>query len=731
MVDAAEKFPGLPDDLYEYENDFDYKLWGTGSTIKLCNVPWDSEYRLGVKFPGGTRDRDAYFDNISGTSLTLETATILKFGQPLELPIPFSESNKYNYVVVDSPETYNSGLKRYCYFITYNEQVAPNSTTCYIMCDYFTSYIEEFDFINGYLISGHYPVQKTKNVDDFFIFSGGIYPELNATESIEYGEDYITSDLEFKSFQKSSDVDSYCIIIQSTVNLTGDIGTVEKPDLSTAHGKIVNQVPSGCEIYGIRPTDFAAFMEAISPYPYIAQNIQSIMYVPAILTNINSSFVNIIKGTIQARLYENNPGFLDFERVSWNKNRYNYPEKYSYLTKLFCYPYSVLEITDNEGQSIIFKPEHVVAQSQTDIYFDYRGVLTPPFTRLTVELQGYNSFGGGNDKTYDVTLLDGQNRSITWYSDDRFEKQLVLNTFPTFSLVINSYLNSLASTANSREHAYDTATWTLQKSQMSAQASYDLSQRQIQASNTNTDLQLGAASNSLYASQSAAQDSLALNSVAGVVGGAAGGLTGGIAGAAVGAGSGVANALVAGQQQNIQFALQNQQNSIAANLALSQQSNNNALANYSADTNLQLASIASQGDYENTIAGLNAQVSDARITPPTTAGNAGGNGYLVANGLTGYTVKFKRISDSSLSRVVNQWLRFGYQYRDFIFDIPSSLMCMQKFTYWKFQELNVSSSTNVPSDVSSTIRGIFERGITIFNDPDEVAKMDFDGNLPL
>ena len=55
---------------------------------------------------------------------------------------------------------------------------------------------------------------------------------------------------------------------------------------------------------------------------------------------------------------------------------------------------------------------------------------------------------------------------------------------------------------------------------------------------------------------------------------------------------------------------------------------------------------------------------------------------------------------------------------------------MSKFTYWKMHELYVRSA-KCPEEFRLTIKGIFEKGVTVWKSPDDIGVVDYFDNEPL
>jgi hypothetical protein len=56
------------------------------------------------------------------------------------------------------------------------------------------------------------------------------------------------------------------------------------------------------------------------------------------------------------------------------------------------------------------------------------------------------------------------------------------------------------------------------------------------------------------------------------------------------------------------------------------------------------------------------------------------------------------------------------------------MMVMEKFTYWKMSETYIKAST-IPEGFKQTIRGIFEKGVTIWASPYDIGVIDIADNV--
>ena len=61
---------------------------------------------------------------------------------------------------------------------------------------------------------------------------------------------------------------------------------------------------------------------------------------------------------------------------------------------------------------------------------------------------------------------------------------------------------------------------------------------------------------------------------------------------------------------------------------------------------------------------------------------------------------------------------------------PGDLRCGENFTYWKMQAVSLGGD-QIPELFRETIRGIFEKGVTVWTDPNKMYTVDLTENAPL
>lgn len=697
--------------------------WPINTKVELCQVPWDNSYKDIVIF-GKESDKNAYFENMGDSiSWVTDTFSYLKPNQPIKVPIAYSSAYKYNYAVVtneQNPVATEGAKKTYYYFVTNIQYVAPSTSLLTLQLDVIMTYCQDGDNANigsMYVERGHVGVANKSVGNDMLTIDGAeLNKYLSLPEGLDVGSDYIVG----TSRTWNLDTRDAYVIIVSSASLTTDPGNETDPNLQTAEGMIVDGLPSGCVVYATR--QFGNFMRAASDFPWVSQCILAIYTFPAQLLTLGDSVTLFPDTATPIPAFKITEGLktnvtLDYNMPgAWQIYKYIFNEisqihavsgfdAYTYK-KLMCYPYTVIELTTNDGAPVFLKPQLI---NGTDIEFQAMSCALYPFARIGVYPQNYGGAFTDREYTYfyyDVDGLQDTTPKIGHMGSGSFLDNAVwISDFPMFSIVNNNYALYMASTTHTRQYNYQSAGWALDRSTAAAQLSADQTSFGMAAAQANQDI-----------TNKNAMVQAGLSAVAGLTGaGIAGGGLAKTGAGGVGFGVSLLNTGL-----NV---ISDWSSAYAAN---EQFKNNLEVTGYNRDTNLAYASYANTGDYSNAIAGINATVQDAALTAPSTIGQAGGNGFNRSAGLVNFTVKIKTISQAAERAVLNFFQRFGYEVRQFVKVDTSTrgnfgkLMCMSNFSYWKCKEVYLTSALANETE-KQTIRGIMEKGVTVWTDPNKIG----------
>lgn len=698
---------------YDFGYDFDYAVWSANTNITLTNVPWNNDYRDVVSFKS-TDDLNRYIDRSNTQNVRITNSQYAKANEPIVLGIPFNVANRFNYVRVYNPAQPIQGTdvpKYFYYFITDIRYSAPNATTIVVQLDVFQTYIRQVQFGRCYIERGHLGIANENAFQNY----GRDY--LTVPEGIDTGSDYMPVMTRADDQIMLPLSGRYSILVVSAVKLEADPGTKANPNLDSAEGGTFQGLPSGASYYVfLSSADFRAFMRKYSDKPWVTQGIISITAIPPItryfpLGSLGAKLpIGAYKGPeVQATIAQK-PLYANWRDSSQLRNYI--PPRYRHLRKFWTFPYMAIELTTMTGQTVILKPE---MWKSKDAIIEEEVSLLPPNQKIIWFPVGYN-YGS------EATLYGGE-------QGDGIKYAAGVGNFPQLALVNNGAILAMANSANSLAFGYQSADWSQQRALRGNEVAYDQASASINASTQQARIGNASDATSTGIGNQYAQDSQWLNAIGGTAQGAGMGAFAGPAGAIAGgigsAASGAMGLLHTGMQVDANNAqLANRLSASAASQGVA-----TGLGNYMRDTNKSLADYAARGDYENTIAGLNAKTRDMELTPPSMAGQVGGEALGILNFRFGYRMKWLMPDQASIQTVGEIWLRYGYAIQRFSF-IPNDFMVMDKFTYWKMKETYIRSA-GMPETFKQAIRGIFEKGVTVWANPDDIGMIDPADNRPL
>lgn len=666
--------------------------WATQSRVTLCRVAWDASYKDVVSFESPEK-RDEYFDSLNSESIVLENYAYLKPNEPINVDVPFHKVYTYNYLIVDNPKTDDPDdvtPPRFCYFIEGAAMINPSTTALEIQLDVFQTYLWKFRFGLCYVERGHLAVAAMYNRLTSGRYETGQTMRLfgSAAEGLDIGSEYTIADDDYFDLSEKD----WAVIIQSNTDLASDWGTRDNPSLKTADGQMTDGLASGCNVYSIDSWNYSNFMKKVRDAPWVAKGIVSISAFPkTVLTDGPSVSLNGINAHFlgdtpdQGDYYTAKTTILDCFRKQMNSD-------FKYYYKLQCFPYSVIEIVNYQGNSLLLKPELV---NDAKLTLRQMSCSAPPYQKIAFYPAHYgNQYGAEDTRKSQYSTMDYNGE--LYHHKDRvvsdgywLDTALWFQNFPQMSIVNDEYVNYLASTVNRRNFSYQAAGWGQQKSLAGNQLSYDQAQ-------------MGLANN--QANQNLKNVNDLINGGLGLLGTAS---TGNVPGVIMG-GIGMASNIIT---SNLQF------------------KNNQALQGAYANQNKGMADWAAKGDYQNAIAGINATVQDAALTQPSQSGQMSGDGFNLSNGMMIVHIRYKTATNQMLEIVANYFMKFGYAIRQYLVP-PADFMAMEKYTYWKMQDTAIICS-DADEGVKNAIRGIFEKGVTVWRDPTDIGKVYGRDNAPL
>lgn len=878
------RFPNLDNvDVYAYKNEFDYTRWVAGTKIKLCNVLWNADYSDVASFATNI-ERDRWFDELNDYyTIELDSDRAYVPEQAIKIPVPYDVAARFNYMVVTIPvlpgsnppinyENQETGIRRWYFFVNSIDYRAANSTACRLSLDVWTQYQNDVDIKYLMLERGHAPVAAS-DVDEFlsnpianndYILAPDITPSdsqiVRSTNYIPFGNG--TKYVCFASTCSIDELRSMGTVVHNDPEYT--FGTITYSDINTRYGyqlqvngfkagtgdnysalnahvrtfgRTQDYIPNGSYMYAIPAASAQAFIRKVmADCPVFFRTVLACFMVDADMLTLGAS-VSFHGYTLRECVGTNST--VD---IKLTKEMFDFPDEYKHLAKLYTFPYSEIEITDNVGESVTIRVENTGS-----ITAHKDAMLAYPFLDARIWFDGINGVGsqqytwidmnGKSNKKqmpnsdwskacFDLDIpcyaiyMDGE----TAWQLDNFNSGLRGNA----KRALSAYHGAVRSANTARANAVDSndtmyantdrdATTLTTNTNNTANCNRSNADLTIAANTTNTNNSNATSSELTTTNNNAAElkttganvastvtsnidqiVSAAVNknsvgsaaygnivgaTMAGVgLGFAAGGPAGAALGAALGAlgtlegakiGTHYANdtaaLLLDGSQASVgvvrsqnnytvgvsaaaALASTNAENTLRTN---TNATNNNAFSGQTDNTNATSRTNAANNaatmransdatrDTGNANAGYTREISvmnakenleaghyaaqyalyDAKMRAPVQVTPENGNYLSYYAGNNGVQFKIKTMPNGDIRQIGDTFMRYGYALNQ-MWDIEKSGLCpMSHFCYWKAGDIWVDDRKSSNNLVQETMINIFMRGVTVWNNPDEIGKV--------
>lgn len=721
---------------YDFGYEFNYDVWTADTTLTLTNVPWNNDYRDTVWFENDTALNN-YIDARESTNINITNASYARVGEPVKINIPFNRATKYNYLRATNPAQPVPGgdtPASFYYFITGVYRSAPNTTTVTVELDVWQTFIRHISFGRCYIERGHLGIAASN------AFSNYGRDHLTIPEPIDTGAEMVTISHETRKIARAFDTANgsadyqlfnYDVLIVSTTDLTVPYDPDEL-EVKTATGDGAQFMMSGASLY-VMPAvaqsglDFFDWMHQVSIVPWIAQGIVSVTLIPKVSRYHPGFTYDGSKPTKATQAYF---APLQYDmKTNWRNHAdivNKIPSRYRHLKKFFTFPYMAVELTCSTGTPVILRPE---AWNQPNARLMERIAIMPPNQRVVFYPRGYNSTETSYESLHSGSLPGISGRSDGDDGGDYLGVFTQITGLPQVPAVNDNAALAVANNTHGTAAARSAAVWTSEKARMAAGQAENLAMGGIGAGQSASALGRSGEGVAMADAQAHQRDMLLLNSLAGIGGGAAGGIVGGVPGVAIGAAAGAGSALVNSVSLGMNQGAATRQQNIAHNTQMGVEDIQAQYATRVANSNRYYADRAQAGDYMQAVAAIDAQVQDMMMTPPSMLGQYGGDTLNFVHDGLGVSIRWKMIDQSAIARVGEFWLRYGYALHRFG-TLPPNLMVMSKFTYWKLAETYITSAP-MPEFFKQAIRGILEKGVTVWADANDIGNIDPATNMPL
>lgn len=494
-LDRTNDFPYLSTvDVFRFQNEFDYSRWNENTRVRVVNVIWNSDYQDVVKFDSDA-DRDAYFDALSDyQEITLASNNTRMFPDgSVKLPVPYDVLARYNYLYIDMPIATSAdepidyeredGHRRWYFFINDLQYQAPNTTTVFLTPDVWTNFINDLEVNFMMLERGHAPVAFS-NVDSYLENPMENNAYLLAPD-YDFGNTTIVGSSRYIPFGNGNKW--VCFASTCYPEMLLDAGRVFGSETDSWSQPTYEDVDVRygyqLRVNGFEFGDGRNFEGVTTPAGNGAANGSMIMNnlniyaVPAKecfdegtflddLRNVVPGFLNTIQACfiideematfklLNARLAGHNIYAITGKHknigdITLSKSDFDFPEKYERFAKLYTFPYSRLELTDNDGREI-----EVRIEDTCGIGCELISSVAFPYLNLRVLFTG---IGGTGSTSYSWVNLNGQTQAREMYDSDWFKYCFDMN-IPTYALYMDgktaySLHNYNRAFANARRNA--------------------------------------------------------------------------------------------------------------------------------------------------------------------------------------------------------------------------------------------------------------------------------------
>ena len=401
---ASQGYPNVDNlNAFASESTFNYSLWTANCKLSATRVPWDSDYKNVVKFDSSDV-RDGYFNSLSARTTIINKAVRIPKDGIVMLPFNYDEIITFNYLIAEYPlpngytSKQNKLKTKYYYFIEDMEYKNANVTECKITLDYWTTFIDDVIIGESVLHRGHAPMTLV-SVDNFLTdpishTSGLLTPDVN------FGEINTVKNEDFVSLQSGHKY----IVIATTSNPEGNW----KNNVTCTNVEVNDGLPNNMNLFAVKSDDFNILITNINNnIPQFMQTIQAIYIIDASFITLNGIFT--FQSVSCYHLISKNTKLKD---IKLSKNMFDIPSDYDWMTKLYTFPYSQLEITDSNGNIALINIE----DTSSDLSVRGMSSLIFPFLDLKMFLTG---IGGRGHNTYNIEKYNwNQLSNISMYKDD-------------------------------------------------------------------------------------------------------------------------------------------------------------------------------------------------------------------------------------------------------------------------------------------------------------------------
>ena len=377
-------------------------------------------------------ERDNWFTNYFTGSNVIEFENPFNFRYDrgvLKVSMVMNELQGFNYCkFIDGFDG-----KTYYAFIVKTSYLNPRTTQLDLVIDVVMTYTQGNvleNLQNVEVIRQHLPMQELLEREEFLRSNNDTLPTSTMRfvdpRSWVKQEEGVTPD----DSVAGVDFNEVVYIIQSAVELDGDFGSEDKPKMETARGGTYDGITSAVNLYLVEPNNLDKLLTKLSNYPWITQNLKTIVKVPKRFIKMNYLLPMAVKGV---NIYKMTAGATSKDVVL---------------------PFNITKSKIKEAIHLKEHENYLIRDNVINFYLtDYRGnqlnFETGKITD-TNDIVATCVLGAFNE--IDVYSLQYGQRSESkekhgYYRDN----QMSITTFDNVPVMINNYILNKANSAYSRQ----------------------------------------------------------------------------------------------------------------------------------------------------------------------------------------------------------------------------------------------------------------------------------------
>ena len=477
-------FPGLTGlDGQSYRDTYDYTKYQRPAVLRLLNVPWRSDYRDTVRF-ADERARDTWLSQANPETIEYSTPWLRIPAQSVNVPLPYERAAHFNYLYVDVPVLpvdASTDPTRLCYFIRSISYAAPSTTTLELELDFWQTYIYRMNLESIILERGHAPMRRV-TVDEFL------------SDPISNNRYLLAKDIDFSSgSDRIAGLKHYPIgsgdkaivmalpIVPENIPFIGEpeAASVTPPTYSDTAARNGYQYAVSDYDWGFGGLDYSSSMLPALPcttsddrtldgtflyaipaeFAYDALNDIS-FFAPHVLQAIKYLAIVPLSFCQRHPWYPEpeepepgeepptDPGIVEIAGNEWSvisanpnvtldgfelsRDSIGLPDYAADIAKLYTYPYTRLEISDNEGRSFEVRIEDIAGDT-LDVMLD----ISLASSSMICNIECPN-IGTGSTYTLDWKLISGDTLETTLYGSDLY-KHVIEWGIPTYEVSAWAY----------------------------------------------------------------------------------------------------------------------------------------------------------------------------------------------------------------------------------------------------------------------------------------------------